>query len=90
MLWNWTALMRFATFPTINSVLSNAGELRRQLRQVVVFFMENRLAMTRRDGASGFLHSNEGCKTTQCVTPRTPPARGPAVAEFKYVSPTEL
>jgi hypothetical protein len=28
MLWNWTALMRFAPFPTINSVLSNAGELR--------------------------------------------------------------
>jgi hypothetical protein len=26
----WTALMRFARFPTINLVLSNEGELRRQ------------------------------------------------------------
>jgi hypothetical protein len=30
MLWKWTALMLFASFPTFNSVLSNAGEFRRQ------------------------------------------------------------
>jgi hypothetical protein len=30
MLWMWTALMWFASFPTINSVPSNAEELRRQ------------------------------------------------------------
>jgi hypothetical protein len=30
MLWKWTALMLFATFPTIKSIQSNAGELRRQ------------------------------------------------------------
>jgi hypothetical protein len=76
MLWICTALMRFAHFPTINSVLSNTGELRRQSRHVVVFPMENRLSMTRPDGDSELPHSNEGCKETQCSTPRTPPARG--------------
>jgi hypothetical protein len=30
MLWKWNALMRFARFPTINPVLSNAGILRSQ------------------------------------------------------------
>jgi hypothetical protein len=41
MLWEWNALRRFANFPTINTVLSNAGELTRQSRHVVVFPMEN-------------------------------------------------
>jgi hypothetical protein len=88
--WKWNALVRFARFPTINPVLSIAGELRRQLRQVVGFSMENRPTMTRRDGASELPLSNEWCKPTQCGTSRTPPAKGPAVAEFKYGSPSEL
>jgi hypothetical protein len=52
MLWTWTALMQFALFPTINSVLSNVVELRRQSRHVVGFSLENRPSMKRRDGAS--------------------------------------
>jgi hypothetical protein len=90
MLWKGTSLMRFAPFPTINSVLSNAGELRLQSRHVVGFSMENLPTMTWRDGASEFPHSNEGCKLTQCGKPRTPPARGPAFTEFKYGSPTHI
>jgi hypothetical protein len=90
MLWKWTALMRFARFPTINPVLSNAGELRRQSRHVVMFSMEKRPPMTRRDRASEFPLSYEWCKLTQCGTTRTPPDRGPAVAEFKYGSPTDI
>jgi hypothetical protein len=35
MLWKYTALMRFAPFPTIDSVLSNAAELRLPSRQTV-------------------------------------------------------
>jgi hypothetical protein len=42
----------FADFPTINSVPSNAAELRLQSRQVVGFPMEIRLPMTRRELAS--------------------------------------
>jgi hypothetical protein len=45
-------LMRFAHFPTINSVLSNAADLRLQSHHVVGVPMENRPLMTRRDGAS--------------------------------------
>jgi hypothetical protein len=52
-LWKGTALMRFAPFPTINSVLSNAAELRRQSRHVVGVRVENRPPMTRRDGRVG-------------------------------------
>jgi hypothetical protein len=62
MLWKWNALTWFAPFPTDNSVRSNAGELRRQSRHVVVFPMEKRPTMKRRDGASEFPHSNEGCQ----------------------------
>jgi hypothetical protein len=90
MLWNGNPLNRFATFPTINSVHSNAAELRLQSRHVVRFCMKKRPPMTRRDGASEFPHSNEGCKSTQCGTPRTTPARGLAVTEFKVGSATEL
>jgi hypothetical protein len=90
MLWKWTALMRFAPFPTISSLMSNAGELRHQSCHVVGVPMEKRTPMTRRDGASEFPHSNEGCKPSQCGTPRTKPARGPAVAEYKYGSPTDV
>jgi hypothetical protein len=86
----WTALMRFAKFPTINSVMSNAGELRQQSCHVVGFSMEKRRPMSRRDGASEFPHSNEGCKPTQWGTPRTPTARGLAVEEFKYGFPTDI
>jgi hypothetical protein len=81
--------MFFAPFPTINSFLSKAGELRPKSRHVVGFSMQNRPTMTRRDGASEHPHSNEECKNTLCGTPRKPPARGPAVAEFKDGSPTE-
>jgi hypothetical protein len=87
MLRKWTALMLFAPFPT-NSVLSNAGEFRPQYRHIVGFSMQNRAPMTRLNGASELPHSNKESKFIQCRTPRTPPARGPAVAEYKYVSPT--
>jgi hypothetical protein len=60
MLWKWNAPWRFATLPTINSVLSNAGELRRQSSHVVVVPMEKRPSMTKRDGASELPLSNEG------------------------------
>jgi hypothetical protein len=46
MFWMETALMRFEFFPTFNSVLSNAAELRLQSHQVVGFPMENRPPMT--------------------------------------------
>jgi hypothetical protein len=83
MLWKGTALMRFALFTTINSVLSNAAELRLKTHHVVVVPMENRHIMTRRDGASEHPNLNEWCDYPQGGTPRTPPARGPAVAESK-------
>jgi hypothetical protein len=80
MLWKGTALMRFVHFPSINSVLSNADELRLQSNNVVANPMENGPKMMGRDGASELPHSNEGCDHTQGGTPRTPTARGPAVA----------
>jgi hypothetical protein len=52
MLWMWTALMRFAHFPAISSVLSNAPELRLHSRHVVGVPMDNRTPMTKRVGAS--------------------------------------
>jgi hypothetical protein len=75
--------MQFAPFTTINSVLSNAGEVRRQSRHVVGVPMENRLPMKGRDGPSELPESNEGCDPPQGDTLRTPPARGPAVPDFK-------
>jgi hypothetical protein len=90
MLWKWNALMRFTHFPTINSVLSNAADLRQLSRHVVGVPMENRPPMTRRDVASVLPRSNEGCDSPQGGTPRTPQARGPSVAVFKNGSPTEL
>jgi hypothetical protein len=83
MLWKGTALMQCAPFPTINSVLSNAAELRRQSRHVVGVPMEKRSPMTERDVEPEHPNLNEGCETTQGGTPRTPPARGPSVAESK-------
>jgi hypothetical protein len=83
MLWKGKAQMRFAHFPTINSVLSNAAELRRQSRHVFGVPMENRIAMTTRDGTSELPQSNEGCDPPQGGTLRNPPARGSAVADFK-------
>jgi hypothetical protein len=59
MLWNGTAVMRFADFPTIYSALSNAAEHRRQSRHVFGVPMETRTSMTRRDGASELPQSNE-------------------------------
>jgi hypothetical protein len=38
----WTALMRFASFPNINSILSNAAALRLNKRHVVGIPMEQR------------------------------------------------
>jgi hypothetical protein len=90
MLWKWIALMRFAPFPTINSVSSNATELRRLSRNVVGFPMENGLTMQMSEVASKPSNSNEECEQPQGCTPRKPPARGPAVAEFKDRSPSEL
>jgi hypothetical protein len=61
--------MRFAHFPTINSVLSNAAGLRLQSCQVVGLPMENLPPMTRRDGASVITNLNEGCETPNAGTP---------------------
>jgi hypothetical protein len=90
MLWKGNALMRFASFPTINSILCNAAELSMQSRHVVVVPMENRCPMTRRDVVSEHPHSNEECDHSQGGTIRTATARGPAVADFKKGSSTEL
>jgi hypothetical protein len=60
MLWNWTALKRFANFPTINSFLSNAAEIRRLSRHVVGFPMEIRPSMTRREVVSELPHRTNG------------------------------
>jgi hypothetical protein len=90
MLWNWDVLMLFALFLIINSVLFNAAELRRLSRHVVGVPMEIRHPMTRREVASELPHSKEGCDPPHCGTPLTPPARRPAVAEFKDGSPSEL
>jgi hypothetical protein len=81
MLWKGTALMRFAPFPNINSDLSNAAVPRRQSRHVVGVPMEKRPPMTKHYVANDFPNLNEGCVRTLGGTPRTPPARVPAVAE---------
>jgi hypothetical protein len=75
--------MRFEDFPTINSALSNAAEPRRQSRHVFGVPMEIRTSMKRRDDLSKLPQSNEWCDPPQGVALRTPPARGPAVAEIK-------
>jgi hypothetical protein len=90
MLWKWTALMGFAHFPIINSVPSNAAELRPLSQIVVVVPMENRSPMTWRDVASDIPNSNEDCEPLQYGTPRKPTDRGPAVARFKDGSPSDL
>jgi hypothetical protein len=90
MLWKGTALMRFAHVTAINSVLSNAADLRMQSHNVVGVRMENRPPVTTSDGESVLPNLNEGCKQPQDGKPRTPQARGKGVAEFKYGSPTEL
>jgi hypothetical protein len=43
MLWKLSALMRFVPFPTNNSFLSNAGELRRLSRHALCFPWRNDL-----------------------------------------------
>jgi hypothetical protein len=78
-----TALMRFADFPTIIFAFSIEAEPRRQSRHVFGVPMENRIPMTRLDGASEFPQWNEGCYPTQGGTLRNAPARGGAVTEFK-------
>jgi hypothetical protein len=88
--WKGTTLMRFALFPTFNSVLHNAAELRLQSHQVVGFRKENRPPMTRSDGSSELLKLIQGCEMPQGGTRRTPQARGPTVAYFKNGSPSEL
>jgi hypothetical protein len=60
MLWKGNALKRYAHFPTMNSVNSNAAELRLYSRHGVGVPMEIRPTMTRRDEASELQHSNEG------------------------------
>jgi hypothetical protein len=82
--------MRFAPFPTINSILSNAAELRLKSRHVVGVHIENRPTMTMRDWATELPHSNEECDLFQGGTTRMPTARGPVIADFKDVSRTEL
>jgi hypothetical protein len=83
MLWKGRALMRFAAFPTINSVISNAAELRLQSCHVVGVPMEIRSPMRERDVASEHPNLNVVCEPPQDGTLRTPRARGPAVAKFK-------
>jgi hypothetical protein len=83
MLWKGNALMRYARFPTINSLLSNASGLRLQSCHVVGLPMEKRSPMTDRDVASEHPNFDEECETPQGGTPRTPPSRGLAVAESK-------
>jgi hypothetical protein len=90
MVWKWIAQILFEHFPTINSIISNAAELRLQSRHIVGVAMENRPPMKRRERASEIPQSNEGCDHSQGGTTRTPKARGPAVADFKDDSPTEL
>jgi hypothetical protein len=60
MLYKWIALKRFAQFPTLDSVHSNAADLRLQSRHVVGVPMENGPPMTRRYAASALPHSNVG------------------------------
>jgi hypothetical protein len=62
MLWKRTTLIRFAPFPTINSVFCNAAELRQESRNVVGVPEENRPTMTRRDVASALPNSNDVCE----------------------------
>jgi hypothetical protein len=90
MLWKGTALMWFAHITAINSVLSNAADLRLQSHHVVGFPMENRSPMTTSDGEPVLPNLNEGCKQPQDSKPRTPQARWKGVAECKYGSPTEI
>jgi hypothetical protein len=59
MLWNGNALKRFAHFPTLNSVHSNAAEIRLYSRHLVGNSKENRPTMTRRDRASELPNSKE-------------------------------
>jgi hypothetical protein len=82
--------MRFALFPAINSVFSNAAELRMPSAHLFGVPMGDRHSMTRRDGASELMNLNEGCEAPQGGTPRTPQTRGPTVAEFNNGYPTEL
>jgi hypothetical protein len=90
MLWKGATLMLFAPVPTITTVFSNVAELRRYSLNLIVVPMGNRPKMTRRDVASDLPNSNEECEYFHGGTPRTPTTRGPAVAEFKDGSPTEL
>jgi hypothetical protein len=90
MLWKGSALMRFAPISTINSILSNAAELRLQSLHIGGVPMENRAPMARREWAYELPHSNEGCDQSQGGKTRTPTARGPAVAEINDGSPSEL
>jgi hypothetical protein len=82
-LWKGTALKQFALFPTINSERSNAAELRRLSCHVIGFRIKKTLPMTDLDVAPEHPNLNEWCEHTQGVTPRRPPARGPADAESK-------
>jgi hypothetical protein len=90
MLWKGNALMRFALFPTINSVLSNAAVHRLQSHHVVGVPIVNRSLMARRDGASELPNLNEWCEPPKVCQHRMPQARGLAVAEFKERSPNEI
>jgi hypothetical protein len=65
--WKGTAMMRFAPFRTINSVLSNAAEIRLQSHHVFGGPMENRHPMTRRDGASELPKRTKGANCPMVV-----------------------
>jgi hypothetical protein len=83
MIWKGTALMLFAPSPTINSIISNGAEFTLQSLYVVGVPVGNRPPMTGRDGASELPNLNEWFVHPQGGQPRSPQARGTAVAEFK-------
>jgi hypothetical protein len=86
MLWTKTALMHFAYYTTINSVISNAAELRLHSRHVVGVAIENLTPMTRRDVAPEHPILNELCEHSPGCTHRTPPARWPQWRSQRRIS----
>jgi hypothetical protein len=76
MLWKGNFLKLFAPFPTMNSVHSNAADLRLQSRQVFGLPIEKRTTIKTRDEASELLHSNDVCDPPQGLTPITPRPEG--------------
>jgi hypothetical protein len=60
-------MMRFEHFRTINSVLSNAADLRLHSHHIFGVLMENRPPMTRRDGASEHPNRTKGANRPMVI-----------------------